>query len=73
VGVTPKDLAKETKKVVDEHMNRVWPQIMEASANPEMIRLYYPQGWSCPAETEFGLNWMEAKKGNKELKKELLG
>jgi hypothetical protein len=54
-------------------MNRKWPQIVEASANPDMIRVYYPQGWSCPAETVFGLNWKEAKEGNASLTKELLG
>jgi hypothetical protein len=73
VGITPKDLAKEVKQCVDAHMNQTWPQILEASANPDMIRMYYPQGWSCPAETVFGLNWKEAKEGNKALEKELLG
>lgn len=73
VGITPKDLAREVKQCVDTHMNRTWPQILEASSNPDMIRMYYPQGWSCPAETVFGLNWKEAKEGNKTLEKELLG
>jgi uracil-DNA glycosylase family 4 len=73
VGITPKDIAREVKECVDAHMNQAWPQIVAASANPDMIRMYYPQGWSCPAETVFGLNWKEAKEGNKALEKELLG
>lgn len=73
VGNTPKDLAKLTKECVEDHMNRKWPNIVEASANPDLVRLYYPNGWHCPADLVFGNNWKESKKGNKALMKELVG
>jgi len=73
VGIAAKDVVKQVRDVVTTHMNRTWPQIRDASANPEMIDLFYPQGWSCPADVHLGLTWKESKDGNSVLEKELFG
>jgi hypothetical protein len=54
-------------------MTRKWPEINRHSSNPRLIDQYYPGGWYCEAEPEFGVNWFETKKGNATLKKTLLG
>ena len=71
VGIAHKDVVRQVRDCVNTHMNQKWDKVLEAAANPEIIKLYYPQGWSCPAETHFGLNWKESKDGNAGLEKEL--
>jgi DNA polymerase-1 len=73
VASAPKDQARVAYEWMQDHMNRKWPIITEASRNEKLVREYYPDGWFCPAEAEFGNNWRECKKGNASLKKELLG
>jgi uracil-DNA glycosylase family 4 len=72
VVVAHRDVAKEAALCIRTNMQRPWPKIMAASADEGLVRHYYPEGWFCPAEPEFGLNWRESKKGNKALKESIL-
>lgn len=66
-----KDTAKLTVECVRDIMHTKWPQIVEASDNPSVVKKYYPDGWFCPTDVHVGNNWKECKKGNKALEKEL--
>lgn len=44
-----------------EVMERAFPQIMEASLYPDVLRHYYPNGWSCPSDAHIGTNWKMTK------------
>lgn len=70
VVVSPKDqkTLQLAKDCIESHMQCVWPQITEASARPEVVKRFYPQGWSAPVETTFGNNWMQCKPKTKEDK-----
>jgi len=69
----PKDLVRPAYECIRDVMQSTWPQILEASARPEVVRKYFPQGWSCPVDIHLGTNWRETKKGNKKLEDYLLG
>jgi uracil-DNA glycosylase family 4 len=56
-----KDVVREAWNCVKEVMERTWPQIVEASAYPEVVRSFYPNGWFCPADVHIGRNWKQAK------------
>jgi uracil-DNA glycosylase family 4 len=43
-------------------MNRTWPEIIEGSARPEIVKHYYPQGFIVPADISIGMdNWRQTK------------
>jgi uracil-DNA glycosylase family 4 len=74
----PKDIVRETWTCVRDVMQMKWPQIVEASADPAIVRKFYPEGWFCPADIGIGTDWMMTKSkdaGKKEaaklLRKEL--
>ena len=57
----PKDLIKEALACVRSVMQRTWPQIVEASENPAMVKRFYPNGWFCPVDAGIGTNWKMCK------------
>jgi uracil-DNA glycosylase family 4 len=57
----PKDCVKEAWRAVKECMEVTWPRIVEASARPEVVKKYYPNGWFCPADVHVGANWKQCK------------
>lgn len=61
-----KENVKQVKECMQTIMQRTWPQIEEASASPEVVRRFYPNGWFCPAEPEIGLNWKMCKSKSKD-------
>ncbi|HWI68142.1 MAG TPA: hypothetical protein VNS88_07155, partial [Nitrospiraceae bacterium] len=71
--VVAKDDAKHAYAAMCDVMRHKWPNVVAASRYPQVVRQHFPQGWACVVEPEFGRNWLEAKKGNPALKKELLG
>ena len=58
---TPKECAKEAHDIIRDVMEQPWPDITASSANPREVRKWYPNGWHCPAEGYFGLNWKDCK------------
>jgi uracil-DNA glycosylase family 4 len=58
---TPKDCAAEVHNVVRGVMEQTWPMITASSSNPAEVKKLYPNGWHCPAESFFGLNWKDCK------------
>lgn len=42
-------------------MERVFPQLTERSLYPDVVRHYYPNGWSCPSDAHIGTNWKMTK------------
>ena len=63
-----KDVLHETWACVRDVMQMKWPQIVEASANPAIVRKYYPNGWFCPTDIGIGTDWMMTKSKDKEKK-----
>lgn len=68
---TPRDDAKRSAECLRDIMHTKWEKITTASARPEVVKKYYPQGWLCKSDVHAGLNWKECKKGNKQLEKEI--
>lgn len=62
----PKDhtILKRTIECTKDVMEKVYPQIMEASLYPDILRHYYPDGWRCPSEANIGENWKITKGEN---------
>jgi uracil-DNA glycosylase family 4 len=67
---TPKDIVRETADCVRETMQRKRPHIVDASARPEVVRRFYPDGWFCPADVHAGTNWAMCKSKDKGVKAE---
>jgi len=62
VVVSHRDVARQATECMSAVMNQAWPRIVQASRRPEIVKKFYPQGWSCPAEAVYGLNnWRETK------------
>lgn len=68
-----KDVAKRAHECVRTVMQQNWPIVVDAASKPQVVKHFYPQGWSCPVDIHIGANWKETKKGNKELERLLLG
>jgi DNA polymerase I-like protein with 3'-5' exonuclease and polymerase domains len=64
----PKDIVKETWNIVKETMEVKWPQIVEASAAPNVVRHFYPDGWFVPVDIGIGTDWTMCKTKDKEKK-----
>jgi DNA polymerase-1 len=64
----PKDIVKETWTCVKDVMQQRWPNIVQASARPENVRRWYPNGWFCPVDVHVGANWAMTKSKNAEMK-----
>jgi hypothetical protein len=58
---TPKDCVRETVKCIRSFMQQTWPRIVEASARPEVVKRFYPNGWFCPVDIHLGTNWKMCK------------
>jgi len=56
-----KDKAAEVERICVEIMQRSWPEIVETSARPEIVRKFYPDGWFCQADGSFGTDWKACK------------
>jgi DNA polymerase-1 len=59
-----KDVVREAWECVSDVMQQKWPKVVEASARPEVVRQYYPDGWFCPADIHLGTNWKMCKSKN---------
>jgi uracil-DNA glycosylase family 4 len=57
----PKSIARETIECVRTCMQRQWPEVVEASANPDVVKRFYPSGWHVPADVGIGMNWRQCK------------
>jgi uracil-DNA glycosylase family 4 len=66
----PKDIIRETLVCIRTNMQRPWPQVVDASANPDIVMQYYPNGWFVPADIHIGSNWSMCKSKNEKIKKE---
>jgi uracil-DNA glycosylase family 4 len=71
--IAHRDVAKLAFECVRDNMQSTFPKINESCRNPAALKKYFPNGWYCPADIHIGLNWAQAKKGNKELEKAILG
>lgn len=70
VVVSPKDCVKPAVECVRDNMQRTWPQMVEASSRPDVVKKFYPNGWFCPADIHVGTNWQMCKSKNSEVKRE---
>ena len=61
VVCSPKDVAVEAANCIRENMQRMFPQIVEASVRPEVVRRFYPNGWYAPSDVSFGTTWRQCK------------
>ena len=68
-----KDVAAEAHRCIRDTMQVNWPQIVDYSENPKIVKHFYPNGWFCPVDIHLGTNWRETKKGNPALEHHLLG
>jgi len=57
----PKDLIKLTRDAVRRCMEATQQLIVDASARPDVVEQFYPDGWSCPADIHIGENWKMCK------------
>lgn len=60
---SPKDhkTLKQTIECMRDVMQRVFPEVTEASMRPEVVKRYYPDGWYCESDTHIGENWKVTK------------
>ena len=65
-----KDVLKETMACVQEVMEMKWPRIVEASARPENVKKFYPNGWHCPADIGIGTDWAMCKSKDPQKKEQ---
>jgi DNA polymerase I len=65
-----KDVVREAVDCIRTAMQRAWPMIVEASANPNIVRHYYPNGWFCPADIHVGSDWAMCKSKDPEKKRQ---
>jgi DNA polymerase-1 len=65
---TPKSCVRETIEVIKTHMEAKQQLIVDASARPDIVAEYYPDGWFCPADIHVGSDWAMCKSKDK-LKK----
>jgi DNA polymerase I-like protein with 3'-5' exonuclease and polymerase domains len=68
---SPKDVAREAFNALRDIMQRMWPEIVNASSRPEVVKRFYPNGWYCPVDGHVGNNWKACKKGDKALEQHL--
>lgn len=60
---SPKD-HKTLKQVIEcsrDVMEQVFPQVTERSLYPDVVRHYFPKGWSCPSDCHIGEDWKTTK------------
>jgi uracil-DNA glycosylase family 4 len=63
-----KDVIRDAWTCIRDCMERMWPEIVEASADPEVVKRFYPNGWYCPADLHVGTTWEMTKSKKPELK-----
>jgi DNA polymerase-1 len=56
-----KDVVRETVECMRTIMQQPQPRVEAASARPEVVKRYYPNGWFCPADIHVGSNWKMCK------------
>jgi len=56
-----KENIKDVYACVKDIMEMKWPKMVEASARPEIVKQYYPDGWFCPVDIGIGTNWKMTK------------
>ena len=65
-----KDVARETRDCIRDVMEMRWPQVVEASARPENVKRFYPNGWYVPVDIGVGTNWTMCKSKDPTIKAE---
>ena len=63
---TTKDKAAEVERCTVDIMQQAYPEIMDATVNPKLLKEFFPNGWWCPADGHFGANWKACKPEVKE-------
>lgn len=58
---TTRDKAAEVDRICTEIMQCKWPEIVETSVRPDVVKEFYPDGWSCQADGTFGTDWKACK------------
>jgi uracil-DNA glycosylase family 4 len=61
VACVLKSVVKEAWTCIKDVMEQKWPQIVEASARPENVARFYPDGWFVPVDIGIGTNWKMSK------------
>lgn len=57
-----RDVARQTEECFADVMSGTkWPNIVEASRRPDIVKKFYPNGWSCESSGNFGTNWKMCK------------
>lgn len=64
--VTLKDnkVLRQTVECIRDIMQQPWPQIVEGSLRPDVVKRFYPNGWAVPVDVSFGNNWKQCKPQN---------
>jgi len=70
--IAHRDVAKQAYQCLKENMQSTFEKINTACRNRTALKKYFPDGWKCPVDAHIGNNWMEAKKGNKDLERSIL-
>ncbi len=56
-----KENVRSVIECVRDVMQQKWPQIVEASARPDVVEEFYPDGWHCPSDIHVGTTWKMCK------------
>jgi uracil-DNA glycosylase family 4 len=68
---TPKDNVRMTSQCIKDVMQQCFPQIVDGSVQPEVVKKYYPNGWWVPVDASVGYNWRQCKPENDAQEAEL--
>jgi uracil-DNA glycosylase family 4 len=66
---SPKDSVRESVRAIRDNMQRTWDSIVDTSADPDVVRSFYPNGWYCPVDIHIGTNWRMCKSKDPEDKR----
>lgn len=63
VVCAPKEqkILQQTINCMESVMQKVFPQVTEASLYPDVVRHFYPNGWFCPSDSNMGETWRATK------------
>jgi DNA polymerase-1 len=64
-----KDVVRQTIECIRTCMQRCWPEVVDASRNPEVVKHFYPNGWHVPIDLGCATNWKACKSKDPEDKK----
>lgn len=70
VCIAHKDVVRDAWLCMKTVMQQPWPQMVEASARPENVKKYFPNGFYVPVDIHVGTNWKMCKSKDPEDKRE---